>query len=162
VGGAGDVDGDGLADVLLGAPYATNGEAWLYAGSSSRATLATLAATLEGEARGDEAGESVAGGGDVDGDGYDDVLVGAPGADTTVASCGKSYLLLGPLSGTIGLADADGIYFGEGAYDEAGRTGALGGDLDGDGRAEIVVGTDLFEGGSDRGAAYVMFGGEGL
>jgi hypothetical protein len=91
VGSAGDTDGDGMADVLVGAPG--EGTAALLLGPVSGArTLADADARFVGTA---DAGAAVSGAGDVDGDGLDDILVGAPAAEGAVERAGRAWLLLG-------------------------------------------------------------------
>lgn len=89
---AGDVNGDGYADVIIGGPGNTNGEAnegraWVYLGSTS-GLQAALNTTLEPNIANEAFGTSVAGGGDVDGDGYSDVIIGSPNAAPTAANEG--------------------------------------------------------------------------
>jgi hypothetical protein len=100
---AGDVNDDGYADVIVGAPYMEYGEtdegvAWLYLGSSGG-----LRTTPSRHFQSDQAdallGYSVATAGDVNGDGFSDVLVGAPYWEDDVISEGRAWLYLGSASG---------------------------------------------------------------
>jgi len=99
--GAGDMDDDGHQDVILGAySHDANGSqagsAWLYLGTFGEGTLTTdAAATFIGAGASDYAGYTVAGAGDTNGDGYPDLLVGAPYNDETGTDAGAAYLLLG-------------------------------------------------------------------
>ncbi len=105
LGRAGDVNGDGLADVLVGAPGAhvagpIAGRAYVVFGKAdtspvSLAELGTAGVVLESEGMGDNTGWSVQGAGDVDGDGFDDVIVGAPNADPNGPYSGRSYVVFG-------------------------------------------------------------------
>jgi hypothetical protein len=108
-----------------------------------------------GEAVGDRAGESIAGAGDVDSDGYDDFLIGAPSSDA-----GVTYLALGgpaPAGGTLSAAIA---YAGESVGDFSGLTVSGAGDLDADGFADFLVGGHQADtSGSDAGVAYIVLGG---
>jgi hypothetical protein len=104
VASADDVNGDGYSDVIIGAEFYDTangdaGKAYLYLGSSSG--LETLPSwTSSGDDQsGAEFGISVAGAGDVNGDGYSDVIIGAWRYDTANGDAGKAYLYLGSSSG---------------------------------------------------------------
>ena len=141
---AGDVDGDGTADLLIGAPlhdgggrdagavYLVNG------GLSGSLSLASPTARLVGGAPDDQAGFSVAGPGDIDGDGVPDVFIGVPGRDDGGADAGAAYLLHGPLSGTVAIVDTGVGYIGESRA--AGSCVAGAGDLDGNGTPDLLIG----------------------
>jgi hypothetical protein len=98
----GDMDSDGVDDLLIGATGNTTagvgagGLYLLYGGTalSGRVVLSTQGTLVTGEKAGDEAGSAVSGTGDVNGDGDLDVLVGAPGAS---GDAGVAYLVLGPV-----------------------------------------------------------------
>jgi len=169
--GAGDANGDGYADVLVGAPQndpdttigdfrrvslTDPGYAQLYLGSASGLTAAP-ALTLTGEADDDHFGYALAGLGDVNGDGFSDVLIGAFKNDAAGADTGRAYLFLG---GTIGLlptpvftatGEALGDFFG---YSLAGL-----GDVNGDGLADAAIGAYTNDaGGADAGRVYIFHG----
>jgi hypothetical protein len=98
--------------------------------------------------------------GDVNRDGHDDVIVGAYLSNLAVGNAGAAYLVLGPVSGTVPLSTAAARFLGEEAWDQAGSGVAGAGDLDGDNRADLVIGA-VFNGGGgfQSGAAYVIYGG---
>jgi hypothetical protein len=158
---AGDVNGDGYADVIVGAPYYTNGQgreggAWLYLGSGSG--VSTSAANQdEGNQTGAHFGWSVATAGDVNGDGYADVIVGAPDYTVTKDQQGRAWVWHGqPTSNGISTTrdwDAEG----EQADAFFGKSVATAGDVDGDGYSDIIVGAPGHA--SAAGRCYVYHGG---
>ncbi len=120
-------------------------------------TLSSAEARFSGNATGDMAGTAVAAAGDVDGDGFDDVLVSAPREDVPVLDAGTVWLIHGPTSAWVALDEAGTPYRGEFAGDFVGHAIAGVGDVDGDGRDDFAVGaykSDL--GGDDSGAVYVV------
>jgi len=137
---AGDVNGDGFSDVVVGAYSNTTfltGKAYLYLGGSSG--LATSASwTAVGEAAYDRFGISVATAGDVNGDGYSDVVVGAYGNESLGYWTGKAYLYLGGSSGLSTNATWTGV--GEATEDRFGYSVATAGDVNGDGYSDAVPG----------------------
>lgn len=137
---AGDLDGDGQPDLLLGAVGAgSGGTAYGLLGPISSATTvgaASLSAT--GVESADNAGRSVALV-DIDGDGLDDALITAPDASAGGNNRGALYVLYGPAAGALSLADADWVVEGEGNGDYLGRLVTGVGDLGGDGVEDLVV-----------------------
>ncbi len=142
VDGAGDVDGDGFQDVIIGATeVGTSGAAYVVYGPLSRDRPITehgfaLTSGVEGEF----AGAAVSGAGDVDGDGYGDVLIGAPERTTYANYDGAAYLFLGPITADRGLEEADRIFYGSETSDHAGCGLDGAGDINGDGLADLIIG----------------------
>jgi hypothetical protein len=161
VAGAGDVNGDGYDDVVVGAYYndagGTNaGRAYVYYGGTAPDATADL--TFTGAAAGDFFGRAVAGAGDVDGDGYDDVLVGAYLNDAGGADAGRAYLFYGGASTDL---IPDVIYTGAAAGNYFGYALTALGDVNGDGYGDVAIGAYRNgAGGTDAGRAYVYYGGE--
>ena len=159
---AGDLNGDGYDDFVVGAPRhgATDaGRVTVYFGAI--AFNGTPDGTLNGEAAGDWFGFSVAGAGDVNGDGYDDLIVGAPMNDAGGVDAGRAYVFLGG-PGTSFDATADGTITGVAAADSFGFSVASAGNANGDAYDDIVVGAPGNDtGGAAVGRAYVYFGAAG-
>jgi hypothetical protein len=161
---AGDVDGDGVDDLLVGAwgndtAGLNAGAAYLLLGANAGVGTLDLSASdaiFLGEAVEDYAGFAVAGGGDSDGDGYADLLIGARSSDRGGLDAGATYWLRGPKTGTSSLYAADAILIGEAAQDYAGYSlGA--GDINGDGLTDAIVGAHYNDrGGSAAGAVFVF------
>jgi hypothetical protein len=164
VAGAGDVDHDGYGDVLIGSPgfgveAAGEGRAWLYRGGPGGLEL-TPAWTADPADQPDAAfGASVAGVGDVNSDGFDDVLIGAPGFDGEAVDEGRVWLYHGGPAGlspqaawSLDPADLEGANFG------ASVGGA--GDVDADGFMDLVVGAPGWSGAAvGEGRAWLFEGG---
>jgi hypothetical protein len=177
---AGDVDGDGVPDQLVGAPAAdpggmtAAGSVYVVHGLSSAPaapiSLVPVAASvdyeIDGAAAGDQVGRAVAGTGDVDGDGVPDQLVGAPGADPDGRSAaGAAFVVYGRRPFTffpISVGSLSGLGYevdGAAATDEAGFAVAAAGDVNGDGVPDQLVGAPGASGiGPMAGAGAVVYG----
>ena len=165
VAAAGDVNADGYSDVVIGAYYndeggSNAGKAYVLHGPlTGDMDLAAADAWFLGELDHDHAGSALSSAGDVNGDGYDDVLIGAYGSDDVGTSAGQAYLLHGPISGEVDLSFADAHFIGESSYDYAGSVVAAAGDANLDGYADILIGApDNNDGGTDSGKAYLLYG----
>ena len=206
---AGDINGDGLGDLIIGAPSYRDdggidaGKAYVIFGKGPGGIYGELDATsgqqvldlayltpvdgfiIQGDSMGDLTGISVSSAGDINGDGYDDLIVGAPFANGGGFHAGAAYVVFGKgpsgvygsLDTTTGrqvldldhLAPADGFIFqGDGTYavpaleqpgDVAGMSVSSAGDINGDGYDDFIVGAPVASGGGlYTGAAYVVFG----
>lgn len=159
---AGDVNGDGYSDVIVGAPFLTNGQSGegkvsVFHGSSLGLAAAAGWSLLSSQP--DAAlGNSVASAGDVDGDGYSDVIVGAHWFSNGQNEEGRVYVLHG---GATGLSSTP-VWSGEGDQTEAhfGASVASAGDVNGDGYSDVIIGAPDYDNGlSDEGQVLVVHGG---
>jgi hypothetical protein len=120
-------------------------------------TASSASVTFTGEALGDYAGWDADGGGDVDGDGYDDFIAGAPYNDAGGSSAGAVYLVYGLTTGTATFASADAKIIGDAANDYLGGYLNLIGDADSDGRDDMLISAaDNDVGGASAGAVYLI------
>lgn len=165
VAGAGDVDGDGHADVLVAGDATPGGASrtgvvWLVRGPVAGSTaLEDAWARIDGLNAVDEASVAV-GAGDLDADGFADIAVGARGADLASTDAGAVYGFLGPFAGTLRVHEADLRIYGHASADALGAAVAGGFDLDQDGFSDLLLGAPGADvGGSTSGAAYVVRGG---
>jgi hypothetical protein len=166
VSSAGDVNGDGYTDILT-ADYQNDttgidaGVVYLVS-SPVQGTflLSNATAKFTGEAAGDGAGFAISDVQDTNTDAYDDLLIGARYHDAAATDDGAAYLILGPASGTINLSVADARLTGENAYDMLGRSVAGAGDVNGDGRYDLLIASytndESFE---NAGATYLLYAG---
>jgi hypothetical protein len=151
VSGAGDVNNDGYDDLIVGANgrYGGSddaGRAYVYSGQTGG-----LLHTFTGEANGDYFGHSVSGSGDVNNDGYDDLIVGAPGNDAGGVRAGRAYVFSGETGALLCTFD------GESDSSELGMSVSGAGDLDNDGFHEVIVGAPHSDAAGRRsGRAYVF------
>ena len=172
--GIGDLDGDGVEDIVVGAPNDDDGgngvgAVWiLFLKDNGTVKDTQKISALEGGFQGalfsfDGFGTSVAAIGDVDGDGVQEIAVGAPGDDTAALNAGAVWILFMKTDGTVKVERE--ITTGEAGFspqlapgDSFGASIANGGDLDGDGRNELVVGAPLTDGlvVQDLGAIWIL------
>ncbi len=119
--------------------------------------LADADYTLSGETAGNQAGASMAWAGDVDRDGYADLLVGATGLNAGYTNAGGAYLVLGPITADGSLADAHALLRGCDAQDGAGYAVSRAGDVDADGYEDLLVGSNVY-GQEDNPYGYLVYG----
>lgn len=170
---AGDVNGDGLDDFLIGAH--DNSEAGYFSGQvylllgkvaadwGMDFNLSQADASFIGEAAFDVSGFSVASAGDMNGDGLDDFLIGAPNNNESGQFVGKTYLLFGRDAADWGmdfnLSETDTSYTGEAVQDLSGSSIASAGDVDGDGLDDILISAlKNDEGAVEAGQTYLLLG----
>ncbi|MCK6531190.1 integrin alpha [Myxococcota bacterium] len=161
-----DVNGDGHDDLVIGASTAevgglNPGAVHVVFGPLSPGVFSLASADLEwrGEADSDGAGYALAGLGDVDGDGRDEIAVGAPGDSSGGIHAGAVYVIDGAMAGHRSLADAERKIYGTVAEAWAGEHLAAAGDVNGDGHMDLLVGATGF--GNIHGSVYLVPGGPG-
>jgi len=169
---AGDVNGDGRPDVIVGAPKWTNGQyhegaVFLYLGTANGLS-ASPAWSYESNQAGACLGSSVARAGKINNDAYGDIVVGAPWFDDVYADEGRAFVFFGRSTGLNALpawtADGDQANalfgFSVGSSQPAGSSVALvSGSFNGDAYADVVVGApDYDDGQIDEGEVFVYHG----
>ncbi|MDB5385040.1 MAG: hypothetical protein JWM11_686 [Planctomycetaceae bacterium] len=185
---AGDVNGDGISDLLIGASAAdaasnlkdNAGATYVIFGSPTLpatidlGNLGSGGVTIYGVDPDDQSGFAVSSAGDVNGDGFDDVFIGAPGgagADNTSTGAGESYVVYGgsALPATIDLAtlgSAGVTIYGIDANDQSGISVSNAGDMNHDGFGDLIIGADKGDGATNTkngaGESYVIFGSDSL
>jgi hypothetical protein len=176
VSSAGDVNGDGVNDLIIGAPYANSqaGTSYVVFGASDIGSTGTLSLTalngsngfkITGVTAGDLSGISVSSAGDVNGDGINDLFIGAYGANS---DAGASYVVFGASgissTGALSLAALNGVngfkITGVKAGDNSGWPVSSAGDVNGDGINDLIIGA--YRANNDAGASYVVFGASGI
>lgn len=179
VSAAGDVNGDGVDDLIIGALKAdsnapNSGRSYVVFGSgdgfAASFPLSTLDGSngfiLDGEGESHYLGVSVSAAGDVNGDGIDDLIIGASGADPNGFASGRSYVVFGSdkgFAGSLALSSLDGSngfeLDGEVEGDRSGRSVSSAGDINGDGIDDLMIGAPMANhAGINSGRAYVVFG----
>lgn len=162
--GAGDVNNDGYDDLLVGAPMYDNaagnsGRVVLYLGSATGLSP-TPGWTFEGDQNAAELGACVAGAGDVNGDGYDDVIVAASYYDKDHPDAGRVYVFYGEAGGLP--AEPSWEIWGDIPKAHLGRSVDGAGDVNGDGYDDVVIGSFNYRNPDIKeGRAYVYHGGPG-
>lgn len=175
VAAAGDVNGDGVPDMIIGAPAAgfrssnghSTGAVYVVYGTANPKPIALATLTpaegfrLTGESSLRDAGSTVSGAGDVNGDGRDDILIGAPDGGN-----GRAYLVYGPSAPVTSPIDLGALTAAQGVVVSGSNTSytatsvAPAGDVNGDGHPDVLVGA--FNTPPHQGATYVIYGGTAL
>ena len=175
VSGAGDINGDGLGDLIIGAPSNNlgTGRSYVVFGRTSTtaidlANLGSNGFIINAEAAGDRSGFSISAGGDINGDGLGDLIIGAPYGDPLAgSSAGRTYVVFGKNNSTADInlsAIAAGlggfVINGQLSFDNSGWSASAAGDVNGDGLNDLIVGARLGNSGvgTDSGRSYVIFG----
>ncbi|MCX8518791.1 MAG: FG-GAP-like repeat-containing protein, partial [Methylophilaceae bacterium] len=171
---AGDINGDGFADLILGAYYAngSTGKSYVVFGKANWSGISALnlnaiaqgsgGFVLNGEANNDISGDSVSTAGDINGDGFADFIIGAPGINSRL---GKSYVVFGKANWSgISALNLNAVAQGSGGFvvngdeniDFSGTSVATAGDINGDGYSDFIIGASSAY--SGLGKSYVVFG----
>jgi hypothetical protein len=166
VAGAGDVNGDGYSDVVVGAPYYPNapgdGRAYVYYGSSTGIGEAPAGVHIDCDVNLSMFGYSVATAGDLNGDGYADVVVGAPGYTQDPEGNPEGWAFVYPGSWD-GIETYAGFTMqGDQEWAWFGGCVATAGDVNGDGRSDMLVGVPAYDGAASGTGRAVVYHGIGL
>ncbi|HMR42022.1 MAG TPA: FG-GAP-like repeat-containing protein, partial [Ignavibacteria bacterium] len=156
---AGDVNGDGYSDVIVGTirPSSLTGGAYIYFGGASMNNVVDLSFT--GSTAGDDLGNTVSTAGDVNGDGFDDVMIAVPNSDAGGVEVGKVNLYFGGLAMN---NSADIVMTGENEYDHFGSSVSSAGDVNGDGFSDVIIGTPDYSVNGMDGKVYIYYGGSNM
>jgi len=160
---AGDVNGDGYSDIAIGAQLYDNGQtdegrAFIYHGSAT-GLLSSPSWTAEGDQDGAEFGFRITTAGDVNGDGYSDVIVGAHLFDNGQTDEGAAFVYYGSPTGL--LSSPSWSAEGDQISADFGYSVGTAGDINGDGYSDIIVGARHYDNGqADEGIAFAYYGSE--
>ena len=152
-GTAGDVNNDGFADIIIGAPYwnstvgSEGGKAYVFLGSATGLS-STVNWNVNSPQGGVGLGAAVGTAGDVNGDGYDDIIIGAPDHTTSLTKPGRAYVYLGDASGIS--TSSPWIYDYPTQYSSFAYSVSTAGDVNADGYDDVIIGTD----GADEAVAF--------
>ncbi|TFG02156.1 MAG: hypothetical protein EU542_05555 [Promethearchaeota archaeon] len=171
ISGVGDVNGDTFGDFLIGAYLndelgTSTGQSYLIFGKelgwNTDVNLTNVDVTFNGENEYDASGTSVAGVGDLNGDNYNDFMIGAPGNDESKNSAGQAYIIFGKetWNSVYNLSDVDASFHGENYNDQLGTCLAGAFDINNDTYDDILLGAKGYQSGGSRGKTYLIFGKE--
>ena len=164
---AGDVDGDGYGDLIVGAPWYDGGQPgegaiFLYHGSATGPTVGPADWITESNQENSHFGYAVSIAGDVNGDGYADVIIGAPDHDavytSTISDAGQVHVFYGSPAG-LAVVHSSWLATGDQENGHFGQSVSTAGDVNHDGYADVIIGAPDHDGlHSDGGAAFVYYG----
>lgn len=169
--GAGDVNGDGYSDIIIGYSSFNGGDGavYVYNGSASGINgtdLADFDWSIESEEAGVAFGISVAAAGDMNSDGFSDVIIGARTYENTETQEGAAFVYFGSDSGLVGtsIAEAELAFYSEQENTLLGNAVGGAGDTNGDGFSDVIIGAQIYDfNEANEGGAFVLFGaGRGL
>ncbi|MEH2330951.1 beta strand repeat-containing protein [Nostoc sp.] len=182
LGSGGDINGDGVDDLIIGTPSAFpngqgSGQSYVVFGSKggfgAQFNVSTLNGTngftINGINADDYSGSSISSAGDINGDGVDDLIIGARGADPNGQSSGQSYVVFGSKGGfgaQFNLSNLNGTngftINGINTYDNLGISISSEGDINSDGIDDLIIGaSSASPNGQGSGQSYVVFGSKG-
>jgi hypothetical protein len=156
---SGDVNGDGIDDLVVSSPYAENDPNQLSSGTVSvvygplagQHSLSEADVQIWGEAGGDNLAFATSLVGDIDGDGFGDLVISSVSHDSPSTDGGRVYLFYGPLTGKFSASEADATFDGSASFDKAGYSVAAAGDLNKDGMTDLIIGAPEY---GDAGGAF--------